>query len=275
MPTLPKPILRVVPAALLLIALCTAHVSAAPPGQIYAAVWRALAPGMDLGFYFPPAVPGVEVAVLRVDLAHFTLRVRYHPGAPLDLPGWQQALPGALALVNASFFTPENIARGLLVSDGVPHEPAIESFGAIFQIRSGQARVRSVVSEPYHGEMLEQAVQAFPMLVRNGAAAFEEIARDEQTRRTAAAHDRQGRVLLIATTYPGIRLLDFAQFLAESDLGIENAVNLDGGSSSLMAFDPALSTFVIDPIYPVPSVIAIFPRESASLPQDDLALPNG
>lgn len=275
MRTPPKPFLRALPAALLLLVLCAARASAAPTAQISAAVWRVLAPGMDLGFYFPPAVPGVEVAVLRIDLAHFTVRVRYRPGEPLDRQAWQDTLPGALALVNANFFTPENTARGLVVVDGVPHEPAIEAFGAIFQIRSGHARVRSAVSEPYHGEMLEQAVQAFPMLVRDGAAAFEQISRDEQTRRTAAAHDRQGRVLLIATTFPGIRLLDLARFLADSDLDIENAVNLDGGSSTLMAFDPALSTFAIDPIYPVPSVIAVFPRESASLPQDELALPNG
>lgn len=264
--------------SLLLLALLAGTAGLTPgqaaSGPITAALWTQLAPALELGFYFPPMAREVEVAVLRIDLQHYTVRVRYRPGAPLRREQWQQALPDALALVNAGFYSPEYTARGLVVTDGVPREPVLESFGAILQIRSGQARVRSVVSEPYRGEMLEQAVQAFPMLVRNGAPAFEHIEHDEQTRRTAAAHDSHGRVLLIATTFPGIHLLDLAQFLSQSDLDIVNAVNLDGGSSTLMAFSPALSAFSIEPIYPLPTVLAVYPREG-STPQDELALPGG
>ncbi len=92
--------------------------------------------------------------------------------------------------------------------------------------------------EPYLGEPLEQAVQAFPMLITNGQASFSNPQNDRITRRTVAGQDTQGRIVLLVTaSVVGMRLVDLSSYLASTDLNLVNAVNLDGGGSTLLSLN--------------------------------------
>ncbi|MFN8570118.1 MAG: phosphodiester glycosidase family protein [Kouleothrix sp.] len=54
----------------------------------------------------------------------------------------------------------------------------------------------------------------------------------ERSRRSALAIDRAGRLLLIAAPGGGFTLRGLAVWLSQSDLAIDRALNLDGGSST-------------------------------------------
>jgi exopolysaccharide biosynthesis protein len=122
--------------------------------------------------------------------------------------------------------------------------------------------VRSTILEPYAGEPLEQAIQAFPMLMTNGQASFANTQGDRISRRTIAAQDVQGRIVLIATTSViGMKLVDLSSYLASTDLQLVNAVNLDGGGSTMLALAvPGQPAYEILSLDAVPTVLAVYPR---------------
>lgn len=225
--------------------------------------WDVLAPGLERRFYQPGGdYPLTQFIALRIDPALYTFRAHYQPGNPLSLANWQAVLPQAVAFINANFFDRQNNALGLVVTDGIPYGQAYVGMGGMLQVQNGGVRVRSTILEPYAGEALEQAVQAFPMLMTNGQASFANTQGDRISRRTVIAQDVYGRIVLLATTsLVGMRLVDLSTYLAATDMQLVNAVNMDGGGSTLLSLNlpgqPAYQVFSLDP---VPTVLAVYPR---------------
>ncbi len=225
--------------------------------------WELLAPGLERRSTRPGGdYPLTQIVALRIDPAYYRFRVHYRPGDPLNLSAWRADLPGAVAFVNGNYFDPQNRALGLVVADGSAYGQAYQGMGGMLQVANGGVRVRSTILEPYAGEPLEQAVQAFPMLITNGRASFSNPENDRISRRTVVGQDTQGRIVLIVTaSVVGMRLVDLSSYLAASDLDLVNAVNLDGGGSTLLALNvPGQPTMQIASFDPVPTVLAVYPR---------------
>jgi uncharacterized protein YigE (DUF2233 family) len=75
--------------------------------------------------------------------------------------------------------------------------------------------------------------------------------------RTAIALDRSGRVIVLVCPSPIFTLRDLASFLVDSDLGVDVALNLDGGTSSGMWLSAGQQRVELDSFVPVPSVIVV------------------
>jgi len=131
----------------------------------------------------------------------------------------------------------------------------------MFQVQNGQPRVRSNILDPYAGEALEQAAQGFPVLVANGVQAYTSARSDTPARRTIVAQDTAGHILLMVTPLVGMTLVELSQYLPATDLGLANAVNLDGGGSTLMALNVPGVEYMLPSFDPVPSVLAVYPRD--------------
>ncbi|MBZ0303191.1 MAG: phosphodiester glycosidase family protein [Anaerolineae bacterium] len=225
--------------------------------------WELLAPGLEQRFYQPGGNLFGQLWALRIDPARYTFRAHYRPGAPLVVAGWQAELPEAVAFVNANFFSPDHTVLGLLVADGVAYGASYQGRGGTFQVQNSQPRVRSNIAEPYLGELLEQAVQAFPMLTLDGQPIYQPAGAQERiSRRTVVAQDRQGRILLLVTPLAGLTLEALSAYLPETDMDIAHALNLDGGGSTLMLVRPPGSTSPLSlPSFdPVPAVLAVYAR---------------
>lgn len=230
------------------------------PTGIPVSAWETLAPGLERRAYTPPNSNFGALIAVRIDPSVYSLRAHYRPGTPLTLDEWQAALPGAVVIVNANFFDLQFNALGLVITDGVAYGQAFSDRGALVQVQNGVPRVRSTILEPYLGEALEQAVQAFPMLVMDGAASFNNPNGDRTSRRTVAAQDSQGRILLLATPLLGLSLTELSAYLPTTDMDIVNAVNLDGGGSTMMYVGPASPPYALASFDPVPVVLAVYPR---------------
>jgi uncharacterized protein YigE (DUF2233 family) len=144
-----------------------------------------------------------------------------------------------VAIINAGFFTPDHLAIGLLVADGIASGTALQDRGGSFVVRAGQPRILSNVFEGDLGDRIQQAVQAYPLLMYSGQRLYQASGREEITRRTVVAQDGQGRILLMATPLLGLSLDSLAQFLLDSDLGIVDAPHLDGGGSTMIYVERA------------------------------------
>lgn len=225
--------------------------------------WETLAPGLERRFFRPGGdYPLTQLVALRIDPAYYSFRVHYRPGAPLTLDGWIAELPGAVAFINANFFDAHGQALGLVVADGIPYGQAYAGMGGMLQVQNGGVRVRSTIVEPYLGEALEQAVQAFPMLISNGQAAFANTQGDRISRRTLVGQNSAGRIILMATpSVIGIKLVDLSSTLASFDLNLVTAVNLDGGGSTMLALSlPGQPAYRLLSLDAVPTVLAVYPR---------------
>ncbi len=233
---------------------------ASPATSDLSAGWEVLAPGLERRLWRPSGSAFNSFVAVRIDPARYSFRAHYTPGGARTAAEWRDALPGAAVFVNANFFTPEDTILGLLVADGLAYGGSYAGMGGMLQVAGGQVRVRSLIREPYQGEPLEQAVQAFPMLVLDGQAVFEFSGGDRASRRTVVGQDEQGRiVLLVSSSLFGLTLAEMSTALASAGFGLVNALNLDGGGSSMLGLNVAGSA-LIPSFDAVPAVLAVYPR---------------
>ena len=224
--------------------------------------WQSMAPGVDYReLKIDLGDRSDRLRLARIDPAQTRLRVLYDPDRPRRVSDWLSTT-NALVAVNGNFFDPQNQALGLVIQDGQRRGGVVyEGFGGMFAVNGDGVRVRWNVDEPYMGEPLTQALQNFPMLVLPGGTANPDI--DDNGRRslrTAVGQDRSGRIIFVVSPAPTFTLTEFGQWLAASDLDLQAALNLDGGTSSGLVLRSGQRNLGVDSWVPVPNVIVVEQR---------------
>jgi uncharacterized protein YigE (DUF2233 family) len=224
--------------------------------------WEEVGPGLERRVVNLPGKldgPGESLYLLRIDPALYRFDVSYSPGQPRSLAQWQ-ADTGALIVVNGGFFTETYDATGLVIVAGQPSGTSYADFGGMLAITAAGPQLRWLPEQPYDpSEPLMAGLQSFPMLIRPGGI-WGYTEKDEvAARRTAVGQDWQGRIVFVIASTGTLTLYELARYLAESDLELERALNLDGGASSgIFVARPAeaILSFVW-----LPTVIAVYPVE--------------
>ncbi len=229
--------------------------------------WLPLEPGVEQRLILIPTGDVTErLVIVRLDPSRFRFRVFYTPGSGRKVSEWMAALEEQigqepLLTVNGGYFTPEYQATGLLVSGGQAYGSTYGGFAGMFAVLpGGRVQVRWLGTQPYDpGEMLLEAIQSFPVLVKpGGVLGFPPDADDGRpARRTVVAQDRAGRVLFLVAPRGYLTLSGLARWLVESDLELEVALNLDGGQSTGLYLSVGEPRVRVDSLVPVPSVIAV------------------
>lgn len=221
--------------------------------------WRVLSPGVEyreLNVSIGTQTDRLRIA--RVDPAQVMLRVVYDPDSPRRVSGWLASTQAQL-VINGNYFDPQNRALGLIIAGDVRTGVNYEGFGGMLAIAGDSVKVRSNVSEPYRpDEAFDYAVQNFPMLVLPGGKANLEIDDNERLApRSVVAQDRSGRLVFLVSPLLLFTLTDLGYWLASSDLDIDVALNLDGGTSSGLLLRDGNQTLGTDSWVNVPSVIVV------------------
>ncbi|GIK54370.1 MAG: hypothetical protein BroJett015_00330 [Chloroflexota bacterium] len=223
--------------------------------------WQTLRPGLEQRVVRLLAADGrvqEELSVFRIDPALYEFRVAYRPGGPQTLAQWQ-AETGALLVVNGGFFTEEFVATGLTVIEGQANGRSYGDFAGMFAVTADGPAVRWLGARPYNpNEPLLYALQSFPMLLKPGGQVGYPDEDGAAARRTVVAQDGDGRVLFILAPWGSFTLHQLSVWLAESDLNLDIALNLDGGTSTgLHLTGPEV---VIPAFTRLPVVITVFPK---------------
>lgn len=224
--------------------------------------WLAADPGVELRRLRVPVGQQIaSVSVVRLDPAVLRFEVGYAPEQPLALSAWAGAR-GAVAAINGGFFDENNRTVALLVRAGQPVGTSYEGRGGMFAVSpTGALTLRALADTPYDSaEPLAEALQGWPLLVRPGGAAAYSFEDAERARRSALALDSQGRVLLIACPTAAFTLRELSEWLAASDLAIDAALNLDGGSSTALLVQSEQHPERVDAFVPLPIVLLALPR---------------
>ena len=222
--------------------------------------WQTMPSGVELRLIRVETGDVAErLAIVRLDPAGVHFRVHYDPAHPRPVEAWANLIR-PLLVINGGYFTPENETVGLLISDGKAWGTPYENFAGMFAVTAdGQVSIRWFRQRPYDpSEPLREAVQSFPVLVKpGGVMGFPADADDGRpARRSVVALDRQGRLLFVVAPRGYLSLHELAVFLADSDLEVDVALNLDGGFSTGLWLETGESPLVINSLVPVPSVIS-------------------
>lgn len=223
--------------------------------------WQLLHPGFEQRHIQQIAADGrpeEQITLFRIDPTLYNFAVAYRPGEPQSLAQWQQET-GALLVVNGGFFTEDNQATGLIVVDGQPHGRSYGDFAGMFAVTAAGPELRWLGTRPYSpDEPLLYGLQAFPMLIKSAGEAAYTQEDSDQARRTVIAQDADGRLLFIVAAWGYFTLPDLSHWLANSDLNLQIALNLDGGTSTgywLAQPETAVPSFVR-----LPAVITVSPK---------------
>ena len=219
--------------------------------------WQALGNGVELRRLRVTDTNGTSnrLWLARLDPARVRFRVLYAQANPRLVSEWfDTARP--LLVVNAGYFTEDHHATGLVISDGARSGKSYTGFGGMFAVQDDRAQVRWLVARPYNpAEPLRQAAQAFPMLVHSGGKPGVTEDDGNLARRTVVGQDRRGRIVFIVSPDSFFTLKSLSAFLVASDLELDTALNLDGGTSSGLMLAGRDGPTGVDSWVKVPSVI--------------------
>ncbi len=233
-----------------------------PATPTFPVTWEVIQPGIELRAAYielPDSAPA-EIVLLRIDLTQYAFRIHYNPDDPALVSEWAGQF-GAPVVINGGFFSPEYESVGLLSVDGELHGYSFEDKGGMLSIRGGETAIRSLIDFPYQtGETFDQAVQGLPMLINPGGSPADFDLPDRPSRRTAVGLDWQGRLIIVTSYTFNVSLYQLRDWLVASDLGLDTALNLDGGKSTGLYLSTDRRDLLINSIEPVPSVVAFYPQ---------------
>lgn len=205
--------------------------------------------------------PVEMVHIWRLDQKKFRLDVAFDK-RPKSLENWQTETD-AFMVVNGGYFSITNeqySADGLTVLNGAASGKSFTGYGGMMAITERGVELRWLVQSPYDpNERLHAALQAFPMLVTPGGRLGYGPEREThaRARRTVIAQDRDGRILFILTPQGYFTLHEISAYLTASDLDLDIAINLDGGSSTgILVAEPR----EVIPSRLLPFVILVYPK---------------
>lgn len=223
-------------------------------------VWSKIATGVELRYedWKSPAGDDDTVTIVRFDVRHVRLSVAYQPAHPLYMSDWMHK-EQATAVINGGYFDQQNRATGLVISNGQVFGTSYSGFGGMLSVDDqGRLLLRYLVQQPYNpSEQLKQATQSAPMLVLPGGKRAKFSANATSSRRSVVAMDKQGRLLFIVSPGLVFTLDELADQLVNSDLSINVALNLDGGSSTGLYVNAGNQHVAIDSPAQLPLVIIV------------------
>jgi hypothetical protein len=232
-----------------------------PPAFPFEQHWTAAGRGIELRrLAGPPDGSPVGVLAVRLDPAFVRFRMVYDPQQPRTISRWAADF-GASIAVNAGYFDDLGRPVALLVSDEVATGASYVDQGGMFAVTADERIVLSALSiEPYDGEPLQQALQGWPLLVRERGVAAYDSEDGRRSRRTAIGVDETGRVLLLISPAADFSLAEWSQYLAAADLQLVRAVNLDGGSSTGLALRNEHAEAAVEAFVALPFALLITSR---------------
>ncbi len=226
--------------------------------------WEEIRPGFEVTTA-PITVNNLTatVTLIRIDPLRYRLRMSYAPGNPGTISDWLNRTK-ALMVVNGGYFQRDNQTNGLLVVDEKRYGLTFDRHGGMLSVVDDKIEVRSLAEFPYKPtERLDQAVQGRPMLIYPGGfpVSIDDLEPDA-SRRTAVAQDQQGRIVFLVIDYGIVSLFRLRDWMTAEhpELELFAAFNLDGGTSTGLAYHVGDRSLLIDARSPLPSVIAIYSK---------------
>jgi hypothetical protein len=233
-------------------------------------LWMSIARGVEYAAIpvTVPDQPGKSIRVARIEPAAVLFRIYYEEGKRQTVQDWAREWPGAVVIVNASFFRPNGHPIGLVrIGDRILNPATDRPGSGYFRVAGEVPQISALPDDQIpSGQPSRQYIESFegfPLLIMQGTpvASFSSYDASFRAWRTVIAQDDQERILLIVTSPTEMTLPELTNWLRSSGLGIVTALNLDGGSSSQMAVAASGGQSALPPgTAAVPVPLVVYPR---------------
>jgi uncharacterized protein YigE (DUF2233 family) len=194
--------------------------------------WKTLEPGIEYQDLAPIYLNDwSHIHVFKINLAQHQLKIINHNDLNIKFPTIEQYAKhqNAPLAINGGFFDQKDQPLGLRVSDYQPtHAFKNISWWGVFYIQNHHARISSA-RQFSTKQNIEFAMQAGPRLIIDNHIPS---LRPGYAERTAICVLNENEIAMIITQYFPTTLNQFAKLIQDKPLRCQNALNLDGGSSS-------------------------------------------
>lgn len=199
---------------------------------VFARHWQTPATGIEYrDLVTNPLTPWAHIHVFRIDLKQyqldlFTAKELSRKQASIDRLARKSH---ALIAINGGFFDQKHQPLGLRIKQKQIYNSIKPiSWWGVFMIKNQQAEI--VGSRTYsHDHQIEVAIQSGPRLIINGKIPHLKPGFAE---RSALGITNQNKVIILVTDKAMITTTELANIMKSPPLSCQNALNLDGGSSS-------------------------------------------
>lgn len=224
--------------------------------------WKRLGPGVRWRRIKLTRAGGLFSAALRVyrfDPRYFSLEVVYVPEASTA----RQALAGrrgVVATINANFFNRAGRPLGLVIERGREIHLRRRINSGVLWYRPGRVGITHV--RRFRTNRVWTAIQAWPRLIARGRPTIGIKNPGRRHRRSLAAVDRAGRLLLAVTEglTGGLSLTEVQAIFKRPGFNVRDLLNLDGGRSTQMSVRVGGHRFHLAGFDSVPVLLAVVRR---------------
>lgn len=198
--------------------------------------WKELAPGLKYTELHPyPNYRNKKLHAFQIDLSNYKLssQLASHHHQKTIFINRSTIKPNALITINGGFFMPNFKLLGLRINNGKILSPLKNiSWWGVFVTQNNRAQI--VSQQKYHySSDISFAIQAGPRLIINGNIPK---LKDGIAQRSALGITKNGKVIIAITENLSLTTRELAKIMkksqAQGGLACNNALNLDGGSSS-------------------------------------------
>ena len=211
-----------------------------------------------------------HVYALRLDPSRVDVRVRYDPEKPRRVSDWFAAEqppslrfgdPRPLAALNAGFFDDDNSPIGVWVVDGVTYGRWHRLMQGEFRVSGAGLSIRRVVERHLtDGTRVIASLESYPLLLLPGGRINPVIRPSSPAERLVVGIDGAGFLVFVLLPSETFTLPGLASWLKRSDLNLDAALNLDGGSSAGMLVQDGGEVWGRDSRRDVPGAIVVLSK---------------
>lgn len=225
--------------------------------------YQALEPGLEYAVFSVPGNSQVKLHLLKVDLKNYRIQpieAREFKAKSMTVKEMAEKTK-ALAVINANFFDKDKKPLGLVLKEGrIKNRFHPTYWWASLLIKGPKARIAKVFkSSEVKG--YQSGVQAGPRLVISGKAPR---LKNKSSPKSAVGIDPAGNLIIIASE-GSLPIQELAKILAKPEakggIGLRNALNLDGGSSTQLYIKFSEFELSLPSLTKVPVGLGVFRKE--------------
>ncbi len=241
-----------------------------PTSTPIAVQWRPVGAGISQS-HIPVDLPDGDgtsiVYAYRLDPQKVKFRVRYDSTEPHTIEDWL-AITGADIVINGGYFATSTAPMGRIIVDGrmfgVPLDYGNDSIGVpgLFASTGDVAEIYALGRESYNprGMRFDQAIECYPLLLLPGGQPTFPIDTGKLARRTVIGIDEDGQVVILVSNIDVFSLYNLSEWLSNSGLRMDSALNLDGGRSTGLGVRIPGHEELVQSYVPLPVVLAVYTK---------------
>ncbi len=218
--------------------------------------WAKTDDGVERMTLVSSSVSSTHLLLYAFDPTKFSFTFEFSTSSK-SVVDWHVAYPAATAVLNATYFSPDQSPSGYLAHAGQRiGKSSFDLDKSAFLELSPEVLIQATAQKLPDAKKTPEIAQSYPLLIQDGQA---RVTTDsgQVARRTFAAIRSDHQIIFGVVADGALSLYQLSHELTQPSLHIETAINLDGGPSTGISVKTSTNQEEIDSFVPVPISIIV------------------